>query len=85
MNLDKKWRQITGIKLYQELFMRRLDTWANEHADTNLGKFSDTELREMMDEICEKLRVECGLDQEAHLFLKGMVEGVLFKRGRKLW
>lgn len=80
--MDK--RQLTLIKQYQELVLRRMDQYALVKG-INGGRVSESELRDMLNDVCETLRVELKLSLPMHQSLKGVVERAMFAAEKKQW
>lgn len=69
---------------YKLLFLKGMELFV-ERNNLRVGKISNAQLSEMMDEVCEGIRVEHKLDKLTHDHYKGVAKELLFgsNQGRK--
>lgn len=72
------------VEAYQELFRRRLVSYL-EKQNLIVGKMSETELKEAVDEVCEQIRKDTNMDPQTHEVRKAMVYKVMFGAQKKYW
>lgn len=82
--LNSRGMRVTGQQYYL-LFKMRYENFAHEHISKPMSTLSDTEHREIFDEIAESIRVDCHLDMESHQFLKKAMESHFFGKTKDYW
>lgn len=77
-------KMVLALTNYYELVRRRRSTFLMVNGLWG-SPLSDAEDREILNEVCERLRVDCRLSDDQHQYFKRFAFAAFFGEKKKMW